>query len=901
MKKITKLKSITGFLLSVLIVACQPQNSQSPSAGKSSKDQALQDRPLQENNQQQESQPQQFAKQLTIVYRHIENQFEKTCEKSIADGNCFLAEFQLTLEQPVELKNWKIFFSFMGPIRETLSEEFLIRHINGDLHSLEPTEKFRGWQSGASKKVPFKAAFWQLTEFDVPPNFYVVGEDNIPYVIKSTRANIDPQTQLEELSFVEAFGSSELQSKRTGIDSSQLATAENLFEHNQLEPIPVNKIDWRIIPQPKLVEVKSANARLTLLKGISLLANDFKIDEKNPAIQRLQKLGIQLTSSNGIPLKITRSNQIIGEESYQLKVTDSAIEISASTDKGAFYGLQSLSALITPGSQSIPQVFVNDSPRFEFRGLHLDVARNFRDKNFVLKLLEQMAAYKLNKLHLHLGDDEGWRMEIPELPELTQVGAQRCHDLEEQNCLLPQLGSGPNVDDDNNGFYSVDDYQQILQVASQHHIQVIPSFDMPGHSRAAVKSMQARYQKYQAAGQTELANEYLLSDVNDQSQYLSVQYYKDNTLNVCKESTYRFVEKVLQSVIAIHQQAQVPLTTYHIGADETAGAWKGSPECKDFMRDKQLKVEQLSDYFIRRVAKFLSEQGIIVAGWSDGLAHLAKNDLPEKVQINVWKPLFWEGHKVAHHSANKDWRVVVSSPDVTYFDFPYEVDPKERGYYWGSRYTNTRQVFEFMPENLPLHAEIWTDRENQPFIADDRPVSSKDKSYMPMQKGKSFYGLQGHLWSEMVRSDQIAEYMLFPRLIALAERAWHRADWETEYQHQGQLYSQDTSFFNQQNRKVREQQWAEFAGTLAEKELPKLDIAGWRYRLPTVGAKVVEGKLYINSVFPGLKLQYQLDKGEWHDYVKPQQGVAVVPGQLIRVRSKTHSGQRFGRSLPVKN
>lgn len=894
MIQITKPTKILCLLVGLLIAACQPQES---GASLETQDQINQD----DENKNSQAQLKLFAEHLKISYRLVDNRPQKQCSKSIADGHCFLAEFKLQLRQPIEVDNWIIYFSFMTPVRETLSEEFEIQHVNGDLHAMKPTAKFDGWKNGAAKVIPFKAAFWQLSEFDVPPNFYVVGADSKPYIIESTRASINQQTLLEELTFIEPFGRSDSQSQRTANDRSKLATAGNLFVHNQIQTKAVDRTHLRIIPQPRQVKVDSKQRQLDLSSGVQLLDNDFKLDERNPAIRRLELLGVKVTPDAGVPLKLIRSHQLKGDESYRLNIDDSKIEITAVSAQGAFYGLQSLNALLMPGHNSIPIMQVNDSPRFAFRGLHLDVARNFRDKDFVARLLSQMAAYKLNKLHLHLGDDEGWRLEIPDLPELTLVGAQRCHDLSEQTCLLPQLGSGPTFDNPNNGFYSVDDYTYILQTAAAHHIQVIPSFDMPGHSRAAVKSMQMRYRKYQATGQMELAKEFLLSDINDQSDYLSVQYYNDNTLNVCKESTYRFVEKVLQSVITIHDQAQVPLTTYHIGADETAGAWKASPECQNFIQDKQLKTEQLSDYFIRRVAAFLAEKNIVVAGWSDGLAHLAKADLPSKVQINVWKPLFWAGHKEAHSSANKDWQVVVSSPDVTYFDFPYEADPKERGYYWGSRYTNTRQVFELMPENLPLHAEIWSDRENLPFVSDDRNDTNADKPYRPMQQGKRFFGLQGHLWSEMVRSDQIAEYMLFPRLIALAERAWHRADWEPDYRHQGEVYSQQTQFFGEAQRQARDQQWLGFARSVAIKEMPKLDLAGWHYRLPTLGAKIESGKLFINSAFPGLIMQYQIDKGGWLDYPLTLQGVEVEPGKQVRVRAKAPKSQRYGRSLVVDN
>ena len=844
-----------------------------------------------------------FAQSLKIQYRVVNNRVEKQCDAAIAEGKCFLAEFTLSIDEPVELDNWRIYFSFMTPVRETLSDQFEIFHVNGDLHYLQPLESFTGWPDNNEIKIPFKAAFWQISEFDLPPNFYLMVDEQSPIIIDSTRATINEETQMEELNFVSEFTDQVKQFQRTAEDKSEWLTAEKLFERNQRLNKPVNGVENRVIPKPENLQADPQGRTLNLSQGIQISRDDFQLGVDNPAIHRLQQLGVAVNSNGGTQLEIIRDKQVADDEGYRLNVTPEKLTIYARHRAGAFYAIQSINSLITPGENQLPLVSITDKPRFKFRGLHLDVARNFRDKNFILRLLDQMAAYKLNKLHLHLADDEGWRLEIPGLPELTQVGATRCHDLTEQRCLLPQLGAGPIAGAQNDGFYSVDDYQQILIAAKQREIEVIPSFDMPGHSRAAVKSMQARYRNFQQQGKSEQAEEFLLSDINDQTEYLSVQYYRDNTLNVCKASTYHFVETVLSEVIKQHQNAQVPMTTYHIGADETAGAWKDSPECQAFVQEHKLDVEKLSDYFVQRVAKFLAEKSIFVAGWSDGLAHLTKESMPEKVQVNVWTPLFWDGHKVAHNSANKEWRVVMSSPDVTYFDFPYEADPKERGYYWGTRFTNTRQVFEFMPENLPLHAEIWTDRENRPMELDDtaKPANDKQAAYLPMQKGKFIYGMQGHLWSEMVRSDATAEYMLFPRVIALAERAWHKAAWEPEYRRQGGVYSPSSEYFTPQQKQQRDADWAEFSQALALKEFAKLDKVNLLYRLPTLGGKVQDNKLFINSAFPGLRLEYQLAGGAWQSYGYGSDGVSIDAGVPIFIRAKSPLKDRAGRPLSVSN
>ena len=450
---------------------------------------------------------------------------------------------------------------------------------------------------------------------------------------------------------------------------------------------------------------------------------------------------------------------------------------------------------------------------------------------------------QLNKLHLHLGDDEGWRLEIPSLPELTQVSSQRCLDLEDKVCLQPQLGGGVEHNNNVKHYYSVADYQEILQAASARHIQVIPSLDMPGHARAAVKAMLARTHQYSIAENEKKAQQFNLSDPLDTTVYSSVQFYNDNAMNVCLESTYEFVREVMTQVKQMHSAAGQPLTRYHIGADETSGAWLESPVCKAFVannNDGVTDISELGRYFIERVAGIFSSLDIETAGWSDGLAQTRKENMPAIVQSNAWDVLFWGGHEKVHEMANRNWQVVISSPDVLYFDFPSEADPKENGYYWASRHTNTEKVFQFMPDNLPVHAEFWLDRQDLPYKTDDRKSR--------LNKGTTFYGIQGQLWSETTRSDTMAEYKLFPRLFALAERAWHKANWAVPYNYNGAQYSQDTHTFTETLKSKRDQQWRLFANTIGQKALPKLEQEQVFYRLPMVGATIVNGILQALSL-----------------------------------------------------
>jgi hexosaminidase len=503
-----------------------------------------------------------------------------------------------------------------------------------------------------------------------------------------------------------------------------------------------------------------------------------------------------------------------------------------------------------------------------------------------------MAAYKLNKLHLHLAEDEGWRLELPSLPELTQIGSKRCLNLSDKHCLQPQLGGGAG---DRDGYYSVSDYQEILRMASKNHIQVIPSLDMPGHSRAAIKAMEARYHFYMGQENEIEAKRYLLTDFDDKTQYSSIQNYNDNTLNICMESTYRFVDRVLDDLKLLHQQAQHPLALYHIGADETAGAWLKSPVCKALIADKNNNfgdAKHLGAHFIERVSHMVVNKGIAVGGWNDGLKETNVTKMPSEVYSYIWDALPWGAHKQVSEQAHRQWNIILSTPDVLYFDFPYQVDPKERGYHWASRRVTTRSLFNFMPDNLPIHAEFRVDTLGNNYETNDEKQLSKsgEVTHRPLPKHFTISGIQGQLWSETVRSDKQAEYMIYPRLLALAERAWHQASWQVPYDHEGKVYSENSNVFTEELRKIRDKQWLSFSQTIGDKELAKLDVSGVFYRMPTVGAKIELGILSANIAIKGLVVEYRVQGGIWQNYFEP----VKVKGQ-VEVRSRTLDKQRTSR------
>jgi hexosaminidase len=823
----------------------------------------------------------QLAKNLQLTVTVDDNLKVKDCQSG-EQAQCYLAHFELTFPETVDSKNWTIYFSQTAPISWDGSEDFDIQHINGDLHVIKPLSQH--FLANQVYVIPFKGPGALTSESDFTPNYFIVADELQPRIIEATREVQVEDRQLPKMQHVMAISSAQ-QRKRSAEDNTPFATAAYLFkQHENINSLQAGADEQvnRIIP--KLLETEWQSQRLQLHQGLNIAQQDQL--RFAPALDFLKQQGLEL-SSQGIGLVLLKvEEQVLEQEGYRLLIEPQSITVSANNDTGLFYGLISLSQLLDRTTMSLPIGQASDIPQFGFRGLHLDIARNFHSKAFILNMLEQMARYKINKLHLHMADDEGWRLEIPGLPELTDIGGFRCFDLSEQQCLQPQLGNGPSRDTPVNSYLSTADYIEILKFAQQRQIEVIPALDMPGHSRAAVKAMLARYHSFKQKEDSGKAQQYLLTDLADSSQYSSIQYYNDNTLNPCIPSTYVFIEKVIDEVIKLHDQAGVPLKRYHIGADETAGAWKDSPACQQLIeQNNELhNSEKLTAYFVAKVAQLVNDKGLIPGAWSDGLSHVDPAKLPANVQANIWDTLYSQGHNRAHEFVNRKWDTVLSLPDVLYFDFPYQNDPAEPGYYWGARYTDSFKVFQFMPENLPAMAQLWGNQMGNAYTSVDK---------IPLLENSKLTGIQAQLWSETVRSDEAAEYMLFPRLLAFAERAWHKASWAVPYQ-AGKSYSPQGDDFTAAMKEQQLQDWAGFSSSIVRHALPDLLGAKVGFRLPTPGAIVKNGKLMANNYFPGLNIQFREAGKDWQDYQQP----VDVKG-TIELRTNLSATSHYSRTIRI--
>lgn len=770
---------------------------------------------------------------------------------------------------PAGAGDWRIYFHSVRKIRAKDMAGLRLSHINGDLNELAPTKEFPGLAAGGVLEFGYSSGEWIVSYTDFMPRAFIAQQGLSPVVFVNT--DTEDLTQ-----FVDAIEKPEQQQRFGGkgkSDQYPIATAAIRYEQNSALQATNAKAPL-IIPTPKAQKLGKAKVSidsswhiryagrvtqeaLYLQQQLRALGLTIEVQPDNhPATGKVIQLGVRQDA-------FAQDGTDFNGEAYNLSVNSDKIALMGSGNAGLFYAVQSLLNLVPAGATTqidLPQLEVSDSPRFAWRGMHYDMGRNFHGKDVTLRLIEHMGRYKLNKLHLHLTEDEGWRIQIPGLPELTDVGGNRCFDLSETRCLLTQLGTGPLKSGSGNGFYTRDDFIEILKYAAARHIEVIPEIDMPGHARAAIKSMQARYLKLLAAGQKAAAEQYLLSDPNDKSHYMSVQNYSDNAINVCLPSTYAFAEKVVYELQQMYRAAGLKLNSFHMGGDEVGkGAWEESPACKAlFARGEKgvAGVADLKPYFVSKMAEITHTRGMALAGWEDGLMYDPVNTFNrkqfanDKVYANAWDNIWeWGVADRAYRLANAGYNVILSPATHLYFDHPYEANPNERGYYWATRYSDTAKVFGFMPNNYYANAD-----KTREGVAITNLEALVGRELPKLKKPENIAGIQGQVWTETVRTAEQLESMIYPRLIALAERAWHQASWEG-----------DTP-----NSQARLQEWAGFSAALVAKELPKFANAGSAFYLPPPGGLIKEGQLHLNTAFVGLAAEYSFDQGRtWHVYEGP--------------------------------
>lgn len=536
------------------------------------------------------------------------------------------------------------------------------------------------------------------------------------------------------------------------------------------------------------------------------------------------------------------------DEHYSMSFKNNTVTITGASQNALFDGIQSLLAIL--GNEKLPcslsNMEISDYPDLKYRGFMLDVARNFTKKDDILKLIDLLASYKLNVLHLHIGDDEGWRLEIPGLEELTEVGSHRGYTKDEQTCLYPAYSGGWDANDMNvsaNGFYSRADFIEILRYAKSRFITVIPEFDTPGHSRAAIKSMEARYNKYIKTNPLK-AKEYLLTDFNDKSQFVTAQDYNDNVLNVALPSTYTFIAKVIGEVEKMYKDAGVPFRWFHLGGDEVPhGAWEGSDICQEFMKTKGFNsTHEMKDYFIAQAIEMLKAKGIGLGAWQEVLMTNGKvnEDFKDQKILSYCWDTNGAGEEVPYKLANAGYPVVLSNVANLYFDLAYCKHPQERGLDWGG-FVSQEESFNTLPLNV--YASVRRNLNGQALNMDSVAIG---RTTLNADKKDNIVGIQGQLWGETIRNYKMVEYYILPKMYGLIERAWNAHPvWENALT--GKAYQEDLVKYNEK---------------ITRHELPRLRRENINFRLSQPGLKIAGKMLYANTSVPGAVIRYTIDGSE---------------------------------------
>jgi hexosaminidase len=469
-----------------------------------------------------------------------------------------------------------------------------------------------------------------------------------------------------------------------------------------------------VIPEP--VSVMEKPGSFNLRQGATLAIEGDSLSGLSAWLnaQVRDQTGISLHEEKGgrgaIVIRVGKGEEG-GREGYRLSVSSSGVRITAGSPAGAFYGMQTLLQLLPAGRGdllTVPCVEIVDSPRFAWRGLMLDVSRHFFTKQEVMKYIDEMVRYKYNTLHLHLSDDQGWRIEIKSLPALTQHGAWRVKRTGQWGEYLPPLSDEPATD---GGFYTQDDMREIIRYAQERFVMILPEIDVPAHSLALISSY------------PNLSCTQLQYPVNPGAR---PPVREDNALCIGNDSVYMVLDKIFTELAALF-----PCPYIHVGGDEAyKGFWANCPKCQKRMAEEHLKdVDELQSYFVKRMEKMLTSKGKKLIGWDE----ILEGGLAQSATV-----MSWRGMAGGIAAARMGHQVVMAPWDYCYLDL-YQGEPTVEPPTYGICRLRDSYNYDPVPDSV-----------------DERLI----------------LGGQGNLWSERVPNFRQVEYMTWPRGLALSEVYW---------------------------------------------------------------------------------------------------------------------------------
>lgn len=641
-----------------------------------------------------------------------------------------------------------------------------------------------------------------------------------------------------------------------GIERLDIPSSVDRYNNYLSSTVNKSELDL-IVPTPNTI--KLLGGELPLKSKYSITIDESLNLDSNLIVSLLDEVTeIDIKKNDSINDIYVDYVDDLNEESYILNINQDKILISASDRAGALYAIQSLKQIFLVSkleNTPIKNLIVNDSPRFSYRGMLLDISRNFYGPEKIKQIIDYLSFFKINHLDFRITDDEGWRLEIPGLEELTEVGSKRAYTKDEFENLIPMYGSGPDTDSSGSGYLSRVEFIDILKYANQRNITIIPQISFPSHARSAIISMNARYQKYMKLGNIVEAEKYLLIDPEDKSEYYSAQGFNDNIACICRESAYTFYDKVIDEVYLMYKDAGVKFQKFGVGADELPyGAWQKSPICDKFMDEKSITGDYnaLYEMMQRRVYNKLSSYDLTMTGWDDILLKLTeKNQSETKIKdffkdddilLYVWKNDWGQGRQdMIYKYANLGYKTIMSNSSAFYFDMVDDRDFDNIGLSW-SGYADYKDIWTVDVYDI-FNDSYGVEKNN---ISQDY-INSSEK--LNPENRENIIGIQSQIWSETIKSEDILDYMFMPNIIVFSQKAWSNdPKWTT-------ISDQEL------RRKTLQKEWNNFANNIGQRLLPIVDniFEGLKYDLPKPGGVIINDSLFANSAFPGLYIKYTLD------------------------------------------
>ena len=605
--------------------------------------------------------------------------------------------------------------------------------------------------------------------------------------------------------------------------------------------------DYDIFPAPKQVDIEDGftqvGSLVTIKTGKFLQWGGYR-RAKNLLVSELQKRGVYASSGQKTVIELLLDKKMsTNREYYSLRVHDGKITILGVTQAALMNGVKTLiAALDHSKGHRLQNCFVIDWPDFGYRGVMLDIARNFVINPADYKrTIDLLAYYKINVIQFHFTDDEAWRLEIPGFPELTQVAARRGATIDEKGYLAQIFDGNGNPDDlsqSANGYFTRAEFIDLLRYAWARGIRVIPEIETPGHARAAIVAMKNR------AMTSPNAEQFRLWDDKNESVFTSAQNYHDNVLNVASDDVYRFIDRVVGELQLMYKEAGLKLEIVHLGGDEVPNnAWANSPDVQALMQRQGFKTQhEVSEYYIRRISDLLAARKIRIEGWQEvALDHKADFNAvmtPRVAGVNAWSTVGSRAD-VPYRLANDGYPVILSNVTNFYMDMGYSWHQNEQGLHWGGK-VDEIDAWSALPADI--YATARTAVDGTPI-----DITTAGSGKVKLLKPENIIGVQAQLWGETLRSYDEVQYLLLPKMMGVSERAWNSMpEWSKDLN--------DTKAYNEARH--------QYNLKIGTRELPLLHGMGYNFRVGPPGIKLIDGMLYINTQYPDELVTYTLDGSE---------------------------------------